>query len=738
MGLPPGTRLGSYEIVAHLGSGGMGEVYRARDPRLGRDVAIKVLPQQEGGSPRSRERFIREARAASALNHPNIITIHEIGADQGTDFIVMEYVRGHTLAEAMRSGRLGLSQTLAFAVQIAEGLAKAHSSGIVHRDLKPMNIMVTEDRLIKILDFGLAKVGAADDTKADEQPTQAVLTRVGTTMGTIGYMSPEQALGANVDARSDVFSFGVILFELLSGRRPFEGKTETEVLRRLHLVDPPFETIRSDAPPTLVAMMRRCLAKEPDDRYPSMTAVSDVLKTLSVPHSDPELPATPPEPGHQARAAVAWMPRRAIWIVLIAATLAAVWLVRLGPWRAASGADRASAAPAAGETAYELSSNAATHLVRQDREAEVTEAIDLLERALQADPAYAPAYAHLSEAYYRRFKMSPDPQWLKLARDRAERAVALNPDLASGHLALGLVELDAGASESAMRHVERAAELDPLNPFVHMGIGQSLAAAKRDTEAEAAFRKAVELGADQWRPHTDFGQFLYQRARFVDAIESWERARAITPDNLLVLRNLGAAYYRARRYDDAASVLQRALEIRPSGSVYTNLGNIYFQQGRHTEAVLAFEKALEQDANNYSYWGNLGDAYRWAAGRRPDAAAAYRRASELLREQLALKPADAEMRTRLALYVAKAGDTQSAVKELSLLGDATLTAQMLFRVAVVRELAGDRTGALDALARALKAGYPATELGAEPELSTLRTDPRYHRLVSVTPPPTGG
>lgn len=207
----------------------------------------------------------------------------------------------------------------------------------------------------------------------------------------------------------------------------------------------------------------------------------------------------------------------------------------------------------------------------------------------------------------------------------------------------------------------------------------------------------------------------------------------MTPDNVVVLRNLGAVYSRVRRYDEAASVLQRALEVRPSGGVFANLGNIYFLQGRYSDAVGSFEKALELDANNYLYWGNLGDAYRWAPGRRPEAAAAYRRASELLREQIAAKPADGELRTRHALYLIKAGDRAAALQELVAVQDGKLTAQMLYRATVVHELAGDRTRALESLKRAIDAGYPASELSAEPELTALRSDPRYHRLVSMKP-----
>src|SRR5688572_15245712 len=269
-----GRRLRQYLITASLGRGGMGEVWLARDTTLERDVAIKTLPgAADADAAIRKERFFREARAASALNHPNIITIYEINADQGVDFIAMEYVNGRTLADMLQHGPLPFDSVHRLAHQIAEAVGRAHRAGIVHRDLKPRNIMVTNDGLVKVLDFGLAKITHAGE--ADDAATRAALTRSGTTVGTLGYMSPEQAIGDAVDARSDVFSFGVILYEMLTGQLPSSGKTMSEVLRQLHFAEPlSVESLRSDVPPQLRSVVTRALQKKPEHRFPNMSEVA--------------------------------------------------------------------------------------------------------------------------------------------------------------------------------------------------------------------------------------------------------------------------------------------------------------------------------------------------------------------------------------------------------------------------------------------------------------------------------
>jgi serine/threonine-protein kinase len=274
-----GRRLRQYLVTASLGRGGMGEVWLARDTTLERDVAIKTLPAAGDADAATRkERFFREARAASALNHPNIITIYEINADQGVDFIAMEYVNGRTLADMLQRGPLPFDSVHRLAHQIAEAVGRAHRAGIVHRDLKPRNIMVTNDGLVKVLDFGLAKITHAGE--ADDAATQAALTRSGTTVGTLGYMSPEQAIGDAVDARSDVFSFGVILYEMLTGQLPFSGKTMSEVLRQLHFAEPPaVESLRAEVPPSLRSVVTKALHKKPDNRFASMSEVAGVLSS---------------------------------------------------------------------------------------------------------------------------------------------------------------------------------------------------------------------------------------------------------------------------------------------------------------------------------------------------------------------------------------------------------------------------------------------------------------------------
>ena len=279
--LGKGTRLGPYEVLAQLGSGGMGEVYRASDSRLGREVAIKVLPAELSSDASRMKRFEKEARSASALNHPNIVTIYDTGTSEGVAWIAMERVDGVTLRELV-TRPIAIKKLLQIASQIADGLAKAHEAGIVHRDLKPENVMVTKDGLVKILDFGLAKLattGSGSD-EGSRLPTESGTTP-GVIMGTVGYMSPEQSGGAKVDFRSDQFSFGSILYEMIAGTRAFQGKTPIDVLGAILNDEPqPIAATNPQVPTQLRWIVERCLAKEPRQRYSSTDDLARDLATL--------------------------------------------------------------------------------------------------------------------------------------------------------------------------------------------------------------------------------------------------------------------------------------------------------------------------------------------------------------------------------------------------------------------------------------------------------------------------
>ena len=279
--LASGTKLGSYEIIELLGAGGMGEVYRARDSRLDRMVAIKVLPAAFSADGGRLQRFAQEARSASALNHPNIITIYELGQDGPTHYIAMELVEGKTLRELLGAGLLPIRKTIEIATQVAEGLAKAHEAGIAHRDLKPENLMVSHDGLVKILDFGVAKLAAPSKEALDLRSTSAGLTPSGLILGTVGYMSPEQAGGQEVDFRSDQFSFGLVLYEMVTGKRAFERPTAAETLVAI-LREPiePIGLLNRDAPAPLCWAIERSVTKEPDKRYVSTRDLARELAAI--------------------------------------------------------------------------------------------------------------------------------------------------------------------------------------------------------------------------------------------------------------------------------------------------------------------------------------------------------------------------------------------------------------------------------------------------------------------------
>ena len=279
MTLTAGSRLGPYEILAPLGAGGMGEVYRARDTRLGREVAIKVLPSELSSDKERLRRFEQEARAASALNHPNIVTVHDIGEVDSAPYIAMELVEGKTVRELIVSGPLPVRRLLAIAAQVAEGLAKAHAAGIVHRDLKPENLMVSADGFVKILDFGLAKLAEASDALSRSPTMAPPETHPGTVLGTVGYMSPEHAAGQTLDFRSDQFSLGSILYEMATGKRAFVRATTVDTLAAiLHEEPEPIGSANPAIPAPLRWIVERCLEKDPRARY---AATLDLARDLA-------------------------------------------------------------------------------------------------------------------------------------------------------------------------------------------------------------------------------------------------------------------------------------------------------------------------------------------------------------------------------------------------------------------------------------------------------------------------
>ena len=735
-----GRRISHYEVIEALGSGGMGVVYRAHDVTLDRDVAIKVLPGDRPRTENARRRFRREAMAASALSHPNIITIYEISADGETDFIAMEYVRGSTLTKILKSRSLSLEEALQYAVQISDALAKAHSNGVIHRDMKPGNIMVTDDGLVKILDFGLAKFNPdmteTDDGSTLERTKEVTLTQPGMVTGTVFYMSPEQARGERVDARSDIFSFGSVLFEMVTGKLPFTGANSMAVLHNLHFSPPhDLKQLRPELPPELVALLHRMLEKDVEKRIQTMGEVSFELRKAAGMSVEPAtwqrsagwLPPTTSRSAYSP--AAPWKK----WLG-VGAGVVLLALVAIGGWLwKRSNANRMAAqgieAPVE-DNAYSLYQHARQDLDQNDREGNINHAIKLLERAVQLDPQSAVSYAGLAEAYYFKNRNNPDPEWQKLTSNYAEKAVALNSDLASAHIAQGLASMQAGESAVAEKEFQRASELDPKSSVPHRWMGVLDQKTGKADQATQQLKRAIELDPKDWVAYMDLGVNGYLAAHYQDAAANLEQALKLEPDSVLILQNLAATYHLLGRDDDAAAALQHALQVKPTADIYNNLGTIRFYQGKYDDAVSAFEKTVQLGANGFDNWGNLGDAYRWTPGNEGKAKQAYETAIRLVRDEISKHPDQLDLRADLAMYLAKNGDKQDALQALRPVERAnSKDPTILYLSALVYEISGDRAKAITALKASVEAGESLADIKNEPELVHLRADPRYQLEV---------
>jgi serine/threonine protein kinase len=316
-----GSSIGPYKILSMIGSGGMGEVYRATDSRIGRDVAVKVLPPHFSNDPDRLRRFEQEAHAAGMLNHPNIVAIYDIGTHNGSPYLVSELLQGQVLQQKLKGQRLLLRKAVDYALQIAKGLSAAHEKGIIHRDLKPANIFITKEGHVKILDFGLAKLTHPVESINQSPSEIADLTESGVVLGTVVYMSPEQVAGRKMDRRSDIFAFGSVLYEMLSGKRPFEGETQIEIMHAILKADlPELSLSNANIPTALERIVRRCLEKDPNHRFQSASDLAFALESLFSASGTPVVPINQKKPIQ-----LAWI---LFGIFFLAATVLGVALYR--------------------------------------------------------------------------------------------------------------------------------------------------------------------------------------------------------------------------------------------------------------------------------------------------------------------------------------------------------------------------------------------------------------------------
>lgn len=722
-------RLDHYELINEVGRGGGGTVWRARDIRLGREVAIKVLSAENSLDPHRRERFLLEAKAASALNHPNIVSIHEINSAEGRDFIVMEYVRGTPLSALIPPGGMRLGELLAVAAQIADALATAHTAGIVHRDVKPSNVMVDEKGRVRVLDFGLAKLmrGASlwkeDGLKAEPHTLQGVI------LGTTWYMSPEQASGLAVDARSDIFSFGSVLFEMATGRKPFVGENDLATLRRICTAAPPrLEELRGDLPEPFRRMVYRLLEKEPSARYAGMAEVAAELQGMrGTPSAGTPLQTTAVMMG---RSAGRWKKR---WLIPVLGAIAAVAAGGAIPAVRNRAADwiRAGRSEWTGRGAYELYAHGKKALERYDRSESREQAMALFRQAIARDRKHALAYAGLAETLWRDWREHPDPSLLAEARESAERSVQLGRHFAVVHAILGIIQSESGQLPQGRDSLLRALDLDPRCQEAHYLL--ALFSTERDDwePAQRHVERAIALMPAAWQNYHLQACIFHRRGHYDDAIRAFQAALQHAPDNAPALRDLAASFHQAGRYEEAASALQKSLTIQPSHRAYNSLGTLRFFQGRYAEAVQLMEKATELAPTRYLTWGNLADAYRWTPGAEKKSRDAFQVALRLVQQRLDSHPADVSARSSLAVYLAKTGQPEEALAVLQSLAESALErADVRFKTAVVNELAGRRIAALEHLERSLAIGYAMREVEADPELARLRNDVRYQRMLT--------
>ena len=609
MKLEAGTRLGRYQIISKIGEGGMGEVYLAEDTSLQRRVALKFINVDGMANEQANKRFLREAQTAARLDHPNICTVHEVAEENGRSFIVMQYVEGETLDHRLKQSPLTISESLSIASLIANALAEAHDRGIIHRDIKPANIITNARGDVKVMDFGLARLsnplGGSEDA-----PTQTLLTTPGVIIGTVPYMSPEQVHGRALDNRTDVFSFGVMLYEMLTGRQPFASESAAGIMSAILTREPPpLSDFITNCPSNLQNIIDGCLAKDRDQRYQSMRNVATDLKSVQGGSAEQTVvtqnlrfktetePKSTQSPAHEQRPIVT----RRLVNVLAVIGLA---IVILGVYAMSQKVRTTDTSTTSNSQPSDTYLQAKVLLGNENREDAET-AIKLLESTVEADPNQPLAWCQLARAYnLMEFYYTPEEskQLHNKAQFAIEKALSIDPNLADAHFVRGLLlwsHANRFPHDQAIQAYKQALALDPNLDEAHHQLGLVYFHIGLLDKGWAEIEKAVAINPSNTLARFRFGVINLYRGNYEDSLRYFNSTPLDKNPSLWAFQT-ATALFQLDRNEEALNLLDKYLKDYPKdeGGLGTSVkAMIFAKTGKTKDAELAIAQARQIGAN---------------------------------------------------------------------------------------------------------------------------------------------